>query len=281
MYSNVFIISDGSLTIDVMGFLKGMERETKQSVIWTGGGAASLIVFLKCLGFTYDQIVEKLMNLESLTSLLFGGCIEMNASRDINEDLNDWFNHIFTNKKLFDKDITLKEIYKMTKIFPNFIVHDNSITSLNPVTTPDYKLKDCVMASLTNFGSLEHHIIENTKYTSFSDFDVYPYSQNFTLNDDAVTLYIGNYSIPTHKPYTYLEKVQNSLQKIYFERVKKSIENNLDVALVNGFVHGFDIKEYEKVKSLENGKLHADMFLNGQDTRSKMLEMIEAVKNQS
>jgi len=281
MYSNIFMICDGSLTIDVMGFLKHMEQQTKHSVIWTGGGAASLIVFLKCLGFTYDQIVEKLLNLDCLTSLMFGGCIEMNASRDINENLNDWFDRIFENKKLFSKDITLKEIYKMTKIFPNFIVYDDSITSLNPVSTPDYKLKNCVMASLTNFGSLEYHIIENTKYTSFSTFNVYPYSQNFTLNDDAKTLYIANYSIPTHKPYTYLESVQNSLQKIYFQRVKDSIKDNLDVALINGFVYGFDIEEYEKNKSLDNGKLHAQMFLDGEDTRTKMIEMIEAVKNQS
>mgnify|MGYP003649606161 FL=1 len=275
------MICNGSLTIDVMGFLKHMEQETKHSVIWTGGGAASLIVFLKSLGFTYDQIVDNLLKLDSLTSLVFGGCIDLNASRDINEDLNDWFNHIFSNKKLFNKDITLKEIYKMTKIFPNFIVYDENITSLNPVSAPDFKLKDCVMASLTDFGSLEHHIIENTKYTSFSTFDVYPYSQNFTLKDDSKTLYIANFSIPTHKPYSYLETVQNSLQKIYFQRVKKCVEDNLDVALVNGFIHGFDIEEYEKNKSLENGKLHAEMFLNGDDTRSKMIEMIEEVKNQS
>ena len=275
------MICDGSLAIDVMGFLKHMEQQTKHSIIWTAGGAASLIVFLKCLGFTYDQIIENLLKLDCLTSLVFGGCIEMNASRDINENLNDWFDHIFVNKKLFSKDITLKEIYKMTKIFPNFIVYDETITSLNPVSKPNYKLKDCVMASLTNFGSLEYHIIENTKYTSFSTFNVYPYSQNFTLNDDSNTLFIANYSIPNYKPYTYLESVQNSLQKIYFQRVKDAIKDDLNIALVNGFICGFDIEEYDKNKSLENGKLHAQMFLDGEDTKMKMVEMIEAVKNQS
>ena len=101
------MICNGSLTIDVMGFLKHMEQETKHSVIWTGGGAASLIVFLKSLGFTYDQIVDNLLKLDSLTSLVFGGCIDLNASRDINEDLNDWFNHIFSNKKLFFLELTM------------------------------------------------------------------------------------------------------------------------------------------------------------------------------
>lgn len=276
------MICDGSLTLDVMGFLKHLEKETKHSVIWTCGGSASLIVFLKCLGFTYDQIIENLMKLESLTSLVFGGCIDMNASMSIDEDLNDWFNHIFTNKKLFDKNITLKEIYKMTKIFPNFIVYDDKITSLNPVSAPDYKLKDCAMASLTNFGSLEYHVIENTKYSSFSIFDPYPMSQNFTLNDNTKTLYIANYSKPANRAYhTYLENIENSLQKIYFERVRKVIEDNHDIALVNGFIYKTDIEEYQKNKCLDNGKVHAQMFLNNEDTRSMMIEMLEAIKNQS
>ena len=280
MYSNIFMICDGSLTIDSMGFLKHLEEQTKRSVIWTCGGAASLIVFLRCLGFTYDQIVENLLKLDSLPSLMFGGCIEMNASKDIEEDLNDWFNHIFTNKKLFDKDITLKEIYKMTKIFPNFIVYNDVITTLNPASHPDVKLRDGVMATLTNFGSLEYHIIDDVKYTSFSNYDPYPIDQNFTLNDDAKTLYIANYSIPTYIPYTYLETVQNSLHQVYFDRVKYSIKDNLDIALINGYIN-IDIEEYEKNKSLENGKLHAQMFLDGEDTRNKMIEMIERIKNQS
>lgn len=275
------MICDGSLTIDVMGFLKHMEQQTKHSIIWTSGGAASLIVFLKCLGFTYDQIIENLLKLDSLTSLIFGGCIEVNASSDIEENLNDWFNHIFVNKKLFNKDITLKEIYKMTKIFPNFIVYSDNITSLNPITSPEYKLKDCVMASLTNFGSLNYHIIEDTKYTSFSIFDPYPVAQNFTLKDDAKTLYIANYSIPTYNPYTYLETIEKTLQELYFQRVKDTIKDNIDVALVNGFILNIDIEEYEKNKCIDNGKLHAQMFLDGEDTGSKMMEMIQVIKNQS
>jgi len=281
MYSNIFIISDSSLTIDVMGFLKQMENETKHSVIWTAGGAAALIVFLKCLGFNYDQIVKKLVDLDSLTSIVFGGCIEMNASKDIEENLDEWFNCIFDNKKLFDKNVTLKEIYKMTKFFPNFIVYDDKITSLNPISNPDYKLKDCVMASLTNFGSLEYHIINDVKYTSFSIFDPYPIEQNFTLNDDSTTLYISNYSIPTYKPYTYFETLQKYLQGIYFERMKKVIEENKDIALVNGILVNTDIQEYDMNKSLENGKKHAIMFLNNENTRSEMSEMIETIKNQS
>ena len=97
MYSNVFIVCDGSLTIDVMGFLRRMETRTKNSVIWTGGGAGALIVFLKSLGFTYDQITENLVALECLTSIMFGGCVD--AASDIKENLEDWFKFIFEKKK--------------------------------------------------------------------------------------------------------------------------------------------------------------------------------------
>lgn len=279
MYSNVFIVCDGSLTIDVMGFLRRMETTTKNSVIWTGGGAGALIVFLKSLGFTYDQITENLVDLECLTSLMFGGSVD--ASSDIKEDLEDWFKFIFQKKKkLFKEDITLNDIYGMTRIFPNFIVYDDSIKSLNPVSHPDYKLVDCVMASLTNYGSLDYHIIDDTKYTSFSIYDPFPMEHNFELKDPT-TLYIANYSIPTDKPMTYIERIENSLKKVHFDRVMYRIGDIKLIALVNGFLHTFEVDEYSKEKSLENGATHAQMFLNGEDVKNKMIEMIDRVKNQS
>lgn len=275
------MITDGSLAIDTIGFLEHLEKETNRSVIWTCGGTASLIVFLKCLGFNYKQIISHLVKLESLVSLMFGGCLDANASKDILEDLNDWFDNIFSNRKLFDRNITLKQIYKMTKIFPNFITYDDNITCLNPVSQPDYKLTDCVIASMLNMGSIPEYIIDDKRYTSFSKYDPFPISQNFTPKEDSRTLYIANYSIITHSPYTYLEQVENTMKQVYFDRVMYSIRDNLDIALINGFTYNFEIDDYKIQKCLDNGIEHAKMFLNGEDTKSKMQEMIEHIKNQS
>jgi len=91
------MICDGSLAIDVMGFLKHMEQQTKHSIIWTAGGAASLIVFLKCLGFTYDQIIENLLKLDCLTSLVFG----VQTQTPLYLNYNDIFTyHIAATKEL-------------------------------------------------------------------------------------------------------------------------------------------------------------------------------------
>jgi len=60
MYTSIFLICDGCLAMDTMGFLKGIEEKTSRTTIWTSASAGSLIVFLKCLGFNYDQIIENL-----------------------------------------------------------------------------------------------------------------------------------------------------------------------------------------------------------------------------
>ena len=130
-------------------------------------------------------------------------------------------------------------------------------------------------------GSVTEYIIEDKKYTSFTKYDPYPISQNFTLKEDSKTLYIACYSLITHNPYTYLEQIENNLKQIYFDRVMDRIKDNLDVALINGFIYNFDIDDYKVKKCLDNGKEHAIMFINGEDTKNKMQEMIDLVKNQS
>ena len=150
MYTTIFLICDGCIAIDTMGFLKGIENRTSRTVIWTCASAGSLIVFLKCLGFNYDQIIEKLAILECLTSIVYGGSLEPGSSDNIKQEIEDWMEDILDSKKVFGKDVTLKEIYKLTRIFPNFIALDGS---LNPSSyTGDIKLKDAVLASMCNIG---------------------------------------------------------------------------------------------------------------------------------
>lgn len=277
MYTNVFIVSDHLLTIDVVAFLKCLEKETKHSVIWTGGGAASLIVFLRCLGFNYDQMIEKLSNLECLSSLIYAGCLDMNCESLVNSELDEWFEQIFEGKKLFNKDITLKEIYKMTKIFPNFITStNNTIVTLNPKNTPEYRIIDCVKASLTNVGTIPSHIIDDTRYSSFSIYDTYPIDTNFELGEKTNTLSIFNLPKVTEQGEGYSNMLSSSFIHEYYKRVKERISRlDDDTVLINGFL----VANLES--RLNNGKKHYDWFESGQDTKDKMIELLEAIKNQS
>ena len=112
MYTSIFLICDGCLTIDTMGFLKGVEAKTSRTTIWISASAGSLIVFLKCLGFNYDQIVEKIIELDCITGIVYGGSLEPGASENVKQEIEKWMENILESKKIFGKDVTLKEIYK-------------------------------------------------------------------------------------------------------------------------------------------------------------------------
>lgn len=276
MYTNVFIVADHLITIDVVSFLKCLEKETKHSIIWNGGGAASLIVFLKCLGFNYEQMIEKLSDLECLSSLIYAGCLDMNCEYLVNNELDEWFEQIFEGKKLFNKDITLKEVYKMTKIFPNFITSsDNTIVTLNPKTTPDYKIVDCVKASLTNIGTIRSHIIEDIKYSSFSIYDIFPNDTNFELGDKTKTLYILNLPKVNYDVSGYATMLSSVFIQEYCERVKEKINKLDDIVVINGLL-GNTIDS-----RIKNGERHHKWFENNEDTKDKMEEILNTIKNQS
>ena len=188
-----------------------------------------------------------------------------------------WIDSIFEDKKLFKPDITLKEVYKMTNIFPNFITFKDKITRLNPVETPDLKLRDCVLASLTNYGVFPSY----NGYSSFSDINPFPKEMNYTVLENPKTLYIANYSeIEDSKLGTYTQRIEMDITNIYFKRLYHIVKNDLDIALVNGLWES-KVSSYSIEKSMENGAAHARMFTNGDDTTEYMKILLSGVKNQS
>ena len=64
MYDNILISSFGSNIYSTIGFLEGMKDELSSTVIWNVVGNASLIIFLKIIGFSYSQMTEKLESLQ-------------------------------------------------------------------------------------------------------------------------------------------------------------------------------------------------------------------------
>ena len=129
------MVCDGNLTIDTIGVLKSLDKKISKAVIWTAGGAGSLIVFLKCLGMNYDQIKSKILDLECLPILVYGGNLE--PTNTTKEQVSVWIDTILGQSKIFSKDVTLKEIYRMMRIFPSFITSEGI---LDP--TKDMSLKN-------------------------------------------------------------------------------------------------------------------------------------------
>jgi hypothetical protein len=286
MYTSIFLICDGCLTMDTMGFLKGIEPKTSRTTIWTSASAGSLIVFLKCLGFNYDQIIGKLTLLGCLTSIVYGGSLEPGSSNDIKQEIEGWMEDILESKKLFGKDVTLKEIYKLTRIFPNFI---SSKGSLNPSSAAgDIKLRDAVLSSMCNIGVFEEHIIDGVEFSPFLKFDPYPY-KNFDLEIDGISepknLYIANYSkLHIAELYSIFDEIENKLIQEYFDRVleiAKVCDKEDFFVLINGLFIKTEMDSYDIKSHIVNGSDHAIMFNNGETTVNYMDELLFKIKNQS
>lgn len=286
MYTSIFLICDGCLTIDTLGFLKGIEPKTSRTTIWTSASAGSLIVFLKCLGFNYDQIIENLTSLGCLTSIVYGGSLEPGSSNDIKQEIEDWMEDILGSRKVFDKDVTLKEIYKLTRIFPVFMTSDGS---LDPSSyTGNIKLKDAVLASMCSIGVFEEHTIDIKEYTSFLKFDPFPYKK-FDLEIDGISrpnnLYIANYSkLHNKEMYSVFDEIENKLIQEYFDRVlekAKNCDKENDFVLINGIFVKSKMNSYDIKSHIENGNIHSSMFENGESTIDYMEQLLLKIKNQS
>jgi hypothetical protein len=285
MYSGVFIVCDGYLCFDVLGFLREIDKKISRAVIWTAGGAASLIVFLKCLGFTYDQMVSKLQSLSCLPHIIYGGSLEPGTSVNIKREIAEWMMGVINATKLFSQDTTMKDIYKLTNIFPNIIT---SGCSMNPKTHGDTPIIDVILTSMCNIGTYDSHAIDNIEYTSFTKYDPYPVYRETNLGDvTSKTLYIGNYSrLFDNNIYSVFDIIENKLIQEYFDRVLKRVKSNKDVfnnqfVMINGIFSKNDITQHDVMQRLINGKDHYDKFGNGEDTLFYMDEIIARVKNQS
>lgn len=276
MFSNIFLVCDGCLVFDMIGFLKNCP-ETKHSVVWTSGGSGSLLVLLKCLGYNYDTISDRISSLKCLPALVFGGNLEVGSEESIRDEVEEWLDETFSESMLFDKTKTLKDVYKLTGIFPNFLTYKDKVVSLNPHKDGDVLLYDAVLASLSNFGVFETH----NEYGSFSLHDPFPYYLDFKPSDkECKTLFLSNYSIPVSKrAETYVNKIENNLARIYFQRMKQRSLQCENVVIINGYFEK-DYDTYTIDRHLANGYRHSEWYRSGENTNDKMNDLLSTVKSQ-
>ena len=277
MYSNIFLISDGCLIFDTLGFLKQTEEDIKNTIVWTGGNVGSLVIFLRALGYNIERSIDKLSLLKCIPSLVFGGNLEVNSDKEIFKELEDWIDCMLEEKRFFKPDITLKEVNNLSGIFPNFITYKDGIIGLNPKDHPDVKLKDAVLASVCNIGVYTDY----QEYTSFSDHDVYPKHLNVERDDYTETLFLANYTeLSYEKGVTCINNIEDSLTKMYFRRVRQKVKKDDDIILINGYHVKYDYDVYTMNQHVRNGAKHYDWFSQGEDTKNKMKYLRNIVQKQ-
>lgn len=98
--------------------------------------------FFKILGFTFSQTLQHLKSFE-LTHTFINGYFIIPEDQNMKmEHIREWLIEKIQINNLISKEATLGEIFKLTNIFPNFIVWSRErreLTSLNAKLNPDRK----------------------------------------------------------------------------------------------------------------------------------------------
>ena len=122
MYNSVFVNSFGSNIFETVGALDSVKDQLKKTVIWNTTGSASLIIFLKIIGFNFSQSFEHLRDFHLSHTFINGYCIIPEDEEVKKNVISEWLNEKIEINNLISKETTLGEIFKLTNIFPNFIV---------------------------------------------------------------------------------------------------------------------------------------------------------------
>lgn len=289
MYDNVFISSFGSNIYNTIGFLESLKNETSDTVIWNSVGNASLILFLKIIGFQFHQMTNQLKDLYICHSFINGFSLIPENEEDKKEYIRDWIIRKINQVSLISEDTTLKEIFSLTNIFPNFLVYsrtDREITSFNPSTTPSTTLIDCLMASLTCVGTFQTYKVGDKTYSNLNTINSFPTENIFSLKKEIRPLFLGNISFfvePLEEShYSPLTKIEDEMLEQFLER-NSYILKNRKVDKDSVIIYSDIFKEVDAIKMdnlYKSGFLQGKNYSSGQDTYNVFMDEKNTIYNQ-
>lgn len=273
MYDAVFMNSFGSNIFDTLGVLESMKSKLRNTVIYNCLGSSSILVFFKILGFTYQQTFDYLKTLD-LSHTFINGYFIIPEDEEIKKDhIRNWMLEKMEINNLITEDATLQEIYKLTKIFPNFIVwsrKSNSLVSLNPKLTPNLKLLDCVLATLTGIGTFVDYTLEEDIFSNYISGNLYPHILEFKLQKrNLKTLFLAHHSRYFFQDMNNIESpflmVENEIINQFIE-ANNSIVNSLELEnllIIYDDIYKKSFNDLKREFSFENGKQQGMNFNSG------------------
>jgi len=286
MYNGVFLSCTGSSIYTTLGSLKRMEKILKNVVIWNAMGNASLILYFKCLGISYDRMIDELNELKLIINMY-------NYSSLLNENENDKLRYIenfllnYLNDSYLTKESTLQDVYTKTGFFPCFIVWDSTnkkITTLNPKTYPSYKFIDCVLSCLCGIGLFKHYKLQNVVIKNVFAIDPLPLDYLFKLESKELTyLYIVNKNQLSNENTDMLGPlidIQNSLIEEQLDRfcnTKLNKENT--ILLYSKLLRTHSIDDLYNLYEL--GQRMCDTFLEGKSTFERYKDEVKNIEDQN
>ena len=293
MFNSIFFNSYGTNIYNTLGALTSLKKELENVIIYNSVGSSSLIVFLKILGYNYEQMFEILRDSNICESLVNGYSVMVQDEEEKKDIIKEFLNSQISKNKLIKNNITLQEIYKLTNIFPCFLLWDKlqeSVVNVNPKINPDFRLIDCILASLTGIGTYLDFSIEDNIYSNLSCIDPYPYSKSFNLPIKTQTLYIFNNTVFGFENLSLnfgpLKDIENEILKQQFSRNKIKLSHLKEIMKSDNFLIINSEITREKLESIKisglfnNGKFQGESFKIGEDTKIGVQKQLDLILNQ-
>lgn len=235
--NSLYVSCHSTGIITALGVLYKINRNIEHISIWNVTSCGSLILFMRCMGFTYKQTIDILSdNNELFNYFHYSSLTNINQKDNLNT-IKIFLIDILNLNDIFNENVTLEEVFRLTNIFPCFIVFDKnlkSIINLNPIDYGKYKFLDCVLASLTYMGIYEEYIYKDHKFSNVLVINPYP-SEYFYNKTPAISIIQNDLcyfekNIFSNVLYTLLEEQNNRLN---IALKNKDISN---VIVITGFI---------------------------------------------
>lgn len=289
MYDGVFLSSFGSNVFSTLGVMNPLKSQISDTVIWNCVGNSSLIVFFKILGMNLEQTYSRLEDFPLIHS--FVNCFSIIPENQSNKKryVREWLVDSILETKIFEEGVKLSEVFKMTNIFPSFLVWSKTNSgpvSINPVSNPDVTLVDAVLASLCGVGTYHEHHMGEEVYGCLTGIDTFPLESQFLLEDKKNVLKIVNLSYFVDQLdenfETPMTMIEDELLQQFLGRNNHTVKQKKDdtTIVVHSDLHRSDLSTGEKKSLYKCGFLQGQNFMNDGSTYGAYRREKSTIRNQ-
>ena len=188
---------------------------------------------------------------------------------------------------LLDIDCNLKDIFRLTNIFPSFLTWsrtEKKIISLNPSTHPELKFTDCVLSTLSCIGTFNEHKIGDKIYGNLNSLNSFPHKKVFSFRPDLKTLFLGNETSLINDLeenfVTPLSNIEDELMFQFLEKNKILLEETLENKAVIYSDLWKDIDSQKTESLYKSGFNQSKNFMSGSDTYLSFITEKDEIGNQ-
>ena len=277
MYDNIFLSSQGSDLFVNLGALDAMKEKLSGIERYNVCGNSSLIVFFKCLGYTFRQIYELLKRYDFLIGMINGFSLLPENEENKHKYIRSWLEDILESRELFKKNVTLKEIKRLTNITPCFLVWsrtDKKIVNISHENNPDLSLIDCMMVSLCGIGLYNTYEINSSIYSNMFAIDSFPLLYSIVPDPEKLFVIMNLTNFNPKYNSNGLGPLEGQENELIVQGLENKIHriNILDEKIINKcklysyYLRG-NVSLEEKEGIFKTGFKQGKAFMEGRDTK--------------